>query len=108
MIINKNSWHYRLVRTASDFVNPDYKNSLPESICGYFWWASLSCTFAVVFLLFLLVSLPIWLPIVGVVMIIIVIFSYLHRAKPGTFRAVVGEYFKSFKDKICPLITYYE
>jgi len=35
LIINKQSWHFRLYSAARDFINTD--SPLPGSLCGYFW-----------------------------------------------------------------------
>lgn len=136
MVINKNSWHYRLY----DRIDPALEYNQPKSLCGYFWSFVGHCILA------LLVLLVGSLAVAGLP---ISLYSWLHNGSTSAFhfamvyagiaaviglifcfflvKEIIGEWLsenppegqesfmriafialRSWKNKVCPLLTYEE
>lgn len=129
MEINKNSWHYRLLKFLGEsYINYDYKD--PTSLCSYFWFL---IGYSIRFILMTLVTistilvLPLllwfWLHngnnsakiyFIGIIFVfsipflIACIYEIIHRSNNTSMGKVVFNTVKAYKNKVCPIIKYTE
>jgi|SRR6478609_10523061 len=113
MEIKKSSWHYKIVDAFSEY-------SPPDNLCNYFWrlvgsivlslivgailLGILFCmTVAIIYRMDALmqVGLVIWTGIA-----LLLLFSILDKIKARRTPSLLSTYWKAFKGKYCPKITF--
>lgn len=115
MVINKQSWHYKLIVNIIGFEEP-------KSLCGYFWKLVGSIAFIILISTIVLCIIPgiflfvhnlyndFWksLSYYGIGFIITQLLFYIIRLSLNyNFpKFILFEYVKAIKDKNCPLIIY--
>ena len=118
MRISRKSWHYRLNTSLYDYFNPN-------NLCEYFWKTVFALTIAMA-----IISMMIWavvgltkhvvndpwgslifLSLIGCIGFPIIAIKLLRYYFPSTKtkqESLVAEYLKAKKNRICPMIEYYD
>lgn len=127
MLVSKRSWHYQLVLLFSN----DSEDSIPSSLCCYFWSVLASIVYALFALVFILLiavlvstpitqlffNIPLPLVILGGIICELVLIAFLvelvkyRRTKEGYYNNVkedglIVSYLKAKKNKFCPKINF--
>ena len=118
MKINRKSWHYRWNKGFYSYFHPD-------NLCEYFWKTvfSLALPMAIISIMILLFVLLVnsaitdpWGALIGISavgslifpIIAIVLLRYYFPSTKTKQERLVGEYLKAKKNRICPMIEYYD
>ena len=135
MDINKSSWHYRLLRRNSAWIDPKIPSN---NLCTYFWQVVITLVSLVsyLFLAFALfvtfcvgvvvclspLSIPIYLllypeseplgaySLLGFVVFLVYVYELISRSRSITSKSntpnIAIAYVKAKKAKVCPVITF--